>query len=437
VMNKIYPVSRQLHERAQRSLVGGVNSPVRSFRRVGGQPLLAVRGAGAYLWDADGNRYIDTVMSYGPHLFGHAHPKVVEAVSNAVKNSSCLGMSSEAEIEWAELLLKRFPKAEKVRAMSTGTEACATAIRLARGYTKRDKILKFSGHYHGHVDSLMVAAGSGLATLADASQPVPDSAGIPRALTELAVVSEFNNFTLLEEVFQRHGQDLAAVILEPVMGNMGVIPPDPEFLRELRELTRRYGVVLIFDEVMTGLRVSRYSAQGLYGIDPDLTCLGKIIGGGLPLSALAGRAEIMDHLAPLGSVYQAGTLSGNPVSIAAGIAMMKLIDAENPYERLDAFGAKLQGWIENEAARCRLPVRVERVSSMISVFFRNEKLLNDRDALETDGALFNQYFWNMLEEGFMLPPSPYEACFIATSHLELGDDVWAQGLRRVFERIRP
>jgi glutamate-1-semialdehyde 2,1-aminomutase len=435
-MNKNYPVSKALHDRAQKSLVGGVNSPVRSFRRVGGQPLMAVRGEGSYLWDADGNRYIDTVMSYGPHLFGHAHPKVCEAVEKAMKNSSCLGMSSEAEIEWAELLLKRLPKAEKVRAMSTGTEACATAIRLARGYTKRDKILKFSGHYHGHVDSLMVAAGSGLATLAEASRPVPDSAGIPKALTDLAVVSEFNNLTLLEEVFQRHGNEFAAAILEPVMGNMGVIPPDPAFLRELRELTRSYGAVLIFDEVMTGLRVGRQSAQGLYGIDPDLTCLGKIIGGGLPLSALAGRAEIMDHLAPLGPVYQAGTLSGNPVSIAAGIAMMKLIDSEDPYERLETFGAKLQGWITNEADRCRLPVRVERVASMISVFFRQDKLRNDRDALATDGNLFNQYFWNMLDEGFMLPPSPYEACFLATSHLELGDDVWAQGLRRVFERIR-
>jgi len=433
---KTYPRSSALHERAQKSLVGGVNSPVRSFRRVGGQPLLAARAEGSHLWDVDGNKYIDTVMSYGPHLFGHSHPKIVEAVTQAMKSSSCLGMTSEGEIEWAELLLKRLPKAEKVRAMSTGTEACATAIRLARGYTRRDKVLKFSGHYHGHVDSLMVAAGSGLATLAEASNPVPDSAGIPKALTELAIVAEFNNSKLLEEIFQRHGSDLAAVILEPVMGNMGVIPPDPAFLRELRQLTRSYGTLLIFDEVMTGLRVGLNSAQGLFGIEPDLTTLGKICGGGLPLSALAGRAEIMDTLAPLGPVYQAGTLSGNPVSIAAGIAMMKLIDAEDPYARLEEFGAKLQAWIEDEASRSRLPVRVERVGSMISVFFRQEKLRNDQDALATDTKLFNQYFWYMLEEGFMLPPSPFEACFLATTHLDVGDEVWAKGIRHVFQRLR-
>jgi len=436
VSSKTYPRSVALHERAQKSLVGGVNSPVRSFKRVGGQPLLAARGEGSYLWDADGNRYIDLVMSYGPHLFGHAHPKLVEAVSTAARGSSCLGMSSEAEIEWAELLLKRLPKAQKVRALSTGTEACATAIRLARGFTGRDKVLKFSGHYHGHVDSLMVAAGSGLATLAEASKPIPDSAGIPEALTSLAVVSEFNNLQLLDEVFRRHGSELAAVILEPVMGNMGVIPPDPAFLRELRQLTRSFGCVLIFDEVMTGLRVGPLSAQGLYEIDPDLSCLGKIVGGGLPLSALAGRAEIMDHLAPLGPVYQAGTLSGNPLCVAAGTAMMKLIDAEDPYTQLEEFGAKLQAWIEDEATRCRLPLRVERVASMISVFFREEPLRNDRDALATDAGLFNQYFWKMLEEGFMLPPSPFEACFLALPHTKIGDDVWMKGLRRVFEQIR-
>jgi glutamate-1-semialdehyde 2,1-aminomutase len=431
-----FPRSIELHRRAQKTLVGGVNSPVRSFRRVGGQPLLAARGEGAYLWDVDNNRYLDLVMSYGPHLFGHAHPRIVGAVTEAMRGSSCLGMTSEPELEWAELLLKRFPNYEKVRALSTGTEACATAIRLARGVTGRDKVLKFSGHYHGHVDSLMVAAGSGLATLADASNPTPDSAGIPRALTNLAVVGEFNNCELLEKIFERHGDELAAVILEPVMGNMGVIPPDPAFLNELRQRTRSHGVMLIFDEVMTGLRVDRGSAQERYGIHPDLTCLGKVVGGGLPLSALVGRAEHMDHLAPLGDVYQAGTLSGNPIAIAAGIAMMKLIDAEDPYSRLEEFGSKLQSWIEDEGRRCRLPIRVERVGSMISVFFREGALKNDQDALASDGALFNKYFWTMLEEGFMLPPSPYEACFLSVPHSELKDDVWAQGLRRVFQRIR-
>ena len=301
--------SQELHEKAKKFLVGGVNSPVRSFKRVGEKPILAKSARGACIEDVDGNEYLDLVMSYGPHLFGHAHPSIVHAVQESMKHSSCYGMTGEREIVWAEKLLSKFPYYDKVRAMNSGTEACATAIRLARGFTGKDKILKFSGHYHGHVDSLMVAAGSGLATLADAGDTVPDSGGIPKALSDLVVVSEFNNLELLEKVFQRYGDELSCVILEPIMGNMGVIKPDPKFLQELRQLTRTYKTLLIFDEVMTGFRVHESSAQGLYGIEPDLTTLGKIIGGGMPLSALAGPDHIMSHLAPMGSVYQAGTLS--------------------------------------------------------------------------------------------------------------------------------
>lgn len=431
-----YEQSQILNERAKKVLVGGVNSPVRSFRRVGGKPILASRAEGAYLWDIDNNKYIDCVMSYGPHLFGHAHPSIVEALKKHITSSTCYGMTTEAEVEWAELLLKRFPHYNKVRSMSTGTEACATAIRLARAYTGKDKILKFSGHYHGHVDSLMVAAGSGLATLATAGDPVPDSAGIPQALTQLAVVGEFNNSELLEKIFQRHGNELACVILEPIMGNMGVIAPQPEFLRLLRELTRTYDCLLIFDEVMTGLRVHWGSAQALYGIEPDLTCLGKVVGGGLPLSAVVGPQKIMDYLSPLGQVYQAGTLSGNPLSVQAGIAMMKLIDKEDPYSQLEIMGAQLEQWLNDEISHSRLPMSVARVGSMISLFCCENVPQNDQDVVAGDSVLFQKFFWAMADEGFMLPPSPFEAWFLSIPHLKINVDDWKRGLRNVFEKIR-
>ena len=428
--------SNRLNERAKKSLVGGVNSPVRSFKRVGEKPILVESAHGTFIKDVDGSEYVDLVMSYGPHLFGHAHPKIVEAVQKASKKSSCFGMTAEKEIEWAEKILSFFPYFQKARAMSSGTEACATAIRLARGYTGRNKVLKFSGHYHGHVDSLMVAAGSGLATLAEGENPVPDSAGIPEALSSLAVVSEFNNLDLLEKVFAAHGESLACVILEPIMGNMGVIPPKQEFLNGLRQLTRKHNVVLIFDEVMTGFRVHPNSAQGLYGIEPDLTCLGKVVGGGLPLSGLVGTDEIMSHLAPLGPVYQAGTLSGNPICVEAGIAMLDLIREESPYEALESLGQDFETTLLDEIQRERLPFCVNRVGSMISVFAREQNPANDRDATEIDEELFNHYFWSMLESGVMLPPSPFEAYFLNVELAKAPGDVWKQPIRKAFEAIR-
>lgn len=433
---KQFNKSAELHSKASRFLVGGVNSPVRSFKRVGEKPILVDRAEGNFIFDVDNNKYIDLVMSYGPHLFGHSHPKITEAIQKAAEQSTCYGMTSEREAVWAEMLLKRFPYFDKVRAMNSGTEACATAIRLARGHTGRDKVLKFSGHYHGHVDSLMVAAGSGLATLADATDPVPDSKGIPKSLSSLAIVGEFNNVELLESIFARAGSELACVILEPIMGNMGVIPPTEEFLKKLRELTRASGTLLIFDEVMTGFRVHKNSAQGLYGIEPDLTCLGKVVGGGLPLSALVGPDEIMSTLAPLGPVYQAGTLSGNPLCIEAGIAMLELIEKEQPYESLELLGQAMEEVFLDEVSRNRLSMSVSRVGSMISLFARENAPRNDREATDIDEELFKKYFWSMLEEGFMLPPSPFEAYFLNYRISELPTDEWKIAIRNAFERIR-
>lgn len=434
--NKQFVNSAELHKKASQFLVGGVNSPVRSFKRVGEKPILVEKAQGNFIYDVDGNKYIDLVMSYGPHLFGHAHSKITSAVQKAAEQSTCYGMTSEREAVWAENVLKRFPYFQKARAMNSGTEACATAIRLSRGHTGRDKVLKFSGHYHGHVDSLMVAAGSGLATLADATDPVPDSAGIPKSLSSLAVVGEFNNIELLEDIFQRVGNELACVILEPIMGNMGVIPPKPEFLRRLRELTRASGTILIFDEVMTGFRVHKNSAQGLYEIEPDLTCLGKVVGGGLPLSALVGPDSIMSTLAPMGSVYQAGTLSGNPLCVEAGIAMLDLIEEEQPYESLEVIGKEIEETFLDEINRNRLPMSVSRVGSMISLFARENSPVNDQEATDIDEGLFQRFFWAMVEEGFMLPPSPFEAYFLNFGLKDLPSDEWKIAIRNAFEKLR-
>lgn len=426
-------MSVALNERAKKVLVGGVNSPVRSFKRVGGHPLFARDGQGSQIRDADGNSYVDLVMSYGPHLFGHAHPLIVEAITKAARGSTCYGMSSEAECLWAEKLLTRLPGAEKVRAMSTGTEACATAVRLARGATNREIIVKFSGHYHGHVDSLMFDSGSGIATLSDHSEP--ESKGIPVALSQAVRILPFNDLNRAEELFKKEGSKIAGVILEPIMGNMGVVPPDVKFLKLLRELCTKHGVLLIFDEVMTGLRVGRFSAQGLYGVTPDLTTLGKIVGGGMPLSAVAGPARVMDHLAPLGSVYQAGTLSGNPVSIAAGIAMLDLIDAQNPYPRLEETGQVFERAFTKAAAEAKIPLRIERVGSMISFFFRKGVVRNAADCRDVDMERFTRFFWAMLEEGFMMPPSPFEACFLCTEHEKMGEELILKKARSVFGKL--
>jgi glutamate-1-semialdehyde 2,1-aminomutase len=343
-------------------------------------------------------------------------------------------MTSPAEIEWAELLLKQLPSANKVRAMSSGTEACTTAIRLARGYTGRNIIVKCSGHYHGHVDSLMVDAGSGLATLSD--EVCADSAGIPSELVRLVKVIPFNDSLHLEKVFEEFGSQIAAFIMEPVMGNMGVVAPNINFLKKARELTQQYKSLLIFDEVMTGFRVSQQSAQGRFDIKPDLTTLGKIVGGGAALSALAGKKEIMDHLAPLGNVYQAGTLSGNPISISAGMAMMKKIEKQNPYPELEELGAFLESLIINCAKKNQIKLSVGRVGSMLSVFFRTEAPKNALETRDINEPLFKKFFWALIEEGILIPPSPFEAYFLSYAHLEIPKKTWEEKMDHVFKKIR-
>jgi glutamate-1-semialdehyde 2,1-aminomutase len=407
--------SQRFFQRAQDSLVGGVNSPVRSFKRVGGSPLVLQGALGPFVYDSDKNKYCDLVMGYGPHLFGHAHPKIVEHVTKSLRGSTSYGFLTHEEILWAEKVLKFFPSSNKVRVTSSGTEACSTAIRLARGYTGREIVVKFSGHYNGHVDSLMVDSGSGLATLSDGLAEA-DSKGLPKELVSLSRVLPFNNSETLKNLFTKEGEKIAALILEPVMGNMGVVPPDREFLAACREVTQKNGALLIFDEVMTGLRVSKMSAQGLYDVKPDLTCVAKIVGGGLPLGALLGTSKIMDTLAPLGPVYQAGTFSGNPVSIAAGFGMLELIEKEGPYEKLENLGAWLETTIQEMASGLSLDIRVERVGSMMSIFFRKNAVKNSDDCKNIRNDQFKLFFWSLMEEGILIPPSPYEAYFLSTAH---------------------
>ncbi len=410
--------SEELHRLAQGPLVGGVNSPVRSFRRVKAKPILLASGQGPFVKDVDGNTFVDLVMGYGPHLFGHAHPHIVSKVKNTISKGTAFGFTSEMEILWAQRVLAHLPAAKKIRLMSTGTESCATAVRLARGFTNRNLIAKFSGHYNGHVDSLLVDSGSGLATqtVTGPGSAQADSAGLPQNLIDLSRVIPFNDEKALEKLFNDEGSSLAGIILEPVMGNMGVVPPEPGFLKKIRELCNQKGVVLIFDEVMTGFRVSKKSAQGLFGIEPDLTCLAKIVGGGFPLAALCGKAEIMDCLAPTGKVYQAGTFSGNPVCVSGGLAMLDLIEEQDPYTKLDSLGSWLEGCANSLAEKYKIPFRTERVGSMVSFYFRSGQVRNSEDCKNISNENFNQFFGFLLEEGVLMPPSPFEACFLSVAH---------------------
>jgi glutamate-1-semialdehyde 2,1-aminomutase len=401
------PKSDQLLERAKRFIPGGVNSPVRAFRGVGGTPRFMERGEGSRIFDADGNSYIDYVCSWGPLLFGHRPKVVIDALAKVLEIGTSFGAPTEREIELAELICELMPSMQMVRLVNSGTEATMSALRLARGFTGRDLCVKFEGCYHGHVDSLLVKAGSGIATLG-----LPDAAGVPRAFAETTVAIPFNSIDAVESTFGRHGDRIASVIVEPVAGNMGCIPPAPGFLEALRALCTKHGALLIFDEVMTGFRVARGGAQQRFGIEPDLTTIGKVIGGGLPIAAYGGRQDIMEKVAPTGPVYQAGTLSGNPLAVAAGIAMLGYLrDHPEVYEILEARAAQL---FANPPAG----LTVNRVGAMFTLFFTNQPVTDYESAKASDTARFARYFHHMLAGGVYLAPSQFEAGFISTAHSE-------------------
>ena len=403
--------SQKLFNHAQLTIPGGVNSPVRAFKSVGGTPLFFQRGKGALVWDADGNSYIDYVGSWGPLICGHAHPDVVKAVQQAAERGLSFGAPTEAEVEMADVLRKLVPSMDQVRLVSSGTEATMSAIRLARGFTGRSKIIKFEGCYHGHADSLLVKAGSGALTFGQ-----PSSAGVPAETVAHTLVLDYNDEAGLNTVFAREGDEIAAVIVEPVAGNMNLVAPKSGFLEMLRQLCTQHGTVLIFDEVMTGFRVALGGAQALYGIKPDLTTLGKVIGGGLPVGAFGGRRDIMQCLAPVGAVYQAGTLSGNPVAVAAGLATLKLIQAPGFHDKLAAATHQLCGGLAEAAQARRIAFSARNVGGMFGLYFREAPPASYAEVMQCDKEAFNRFFHAMLAEGIYLAPSAYEAGFVSAAH---------------------
>ncbi|MDH5208925.1 MAG: glutamate-1-semialdehyde 2,1-aminomutase [Burkholderiaceae bacterium] len=428
--------NEQLFERAQRSIPGGVNSPVRAFRSVGGTPRFIERAEGPYFWDADGKRYIDYIGSWGPMILGHGHPDVVRAVQDAAARGLSYGAPTEAEVEMAELLLKLVPSMEQLRLVSSGTEAAMSAIRLARGAAGggkgRRKIVKFEGCYHGHADSLLVKAGSGLLTFGN-----PSSAGVPAEITQHTLVLDYNNAQQLEEAFGQHADDIACVIVEPVAGNMNLVRATPEFLQAMRSLCTRHGAVLIFDEVMSGFRVALGGAQSLYGIDPDMTVLGKVIGGGMPVAAFGGKRDVMKHLAPLGSVYQAGTLSGNPVAVACGMATLRLVQQPGFYDRLGARTDRLvRGLLAaaQEAAPA-IPFAGDAVGGMFGVYFASRPPGSYAEVMKADKDRFNRFFHAMLDRGVYLAPSAFEAGFVSMAHDEAVIDESVALARDAFRTI--
>ena len=405
-----------LFERAQKTIPGGVNSPVRAFRQVGGTPRFVTKAKGPYFWDAENKCYIDLIMSWGPMIVGHANPEVVEAVQKAAETSFSYGAPTEGEIELAERICSIMPSVEQVRMVSSGTEATMSALRLARGHTRRDLIIKFEGCYHGHADSLLVKAGSGLLTFADSTQNAPSSGGVPQDLVKHTLVLPYNDVAAIEEVFNKQGNEIAAVILEPIAGNMNLIQPSKEFLSAMRNLTSKHGSVLIYDEVMTGFRVALGGAQSLQGITPDLTCLGKVMGGGMPMAAFGGKKEIMSKLAPLGSVYQAGTLSGNPVAVAAGLKTLEIISREGFYEYLTGQTKKLMTGLKQAADKAGVPFAVDNVGGMFGFYFANQVPTSFEAVTKTDIEAFKKFFHLMLDEGVYLAPSAYEAGFTSIAH---------------------
>jgi glutamate-1-semialdehyde 2,1-aminomutase len=408
--------SESLFQEAQKYIPGGVNSPVRAFKAVGGNPLFIAKAKGPRITDVDGNEFIDYVSSWGPMIFGHAHPCIVEAVSKQAQLGTSFGAPTELETELAKKVVEAVPSIESVRLVSSGTEATLSALRLARGFTRRDKIVKFEGCYHGHGDSLLVKAGSGVLSLG-----LPDCPGIVADLAKNTLNVPYNDTQAVEELFSKMGKEIACLIVEPVGGNMGVVPPQPGFLEFLRKLTAESGTLLIFDEVITGFRVAYGGAQKLYGVTPDLTCLGKIIGGGLPVGAYGGKKEIMDHIAPVGAVYQAGTLSGNPLAVTAGIEMLNLLSQPGVYEDLEAKSERLCNGFKENAKKLGITATFTRVGSLFSMFFTDQEIINYDSVKTSDTEFFKRYFNAMLEEGIYIAPSQFEAGFMSAVHTD--DDI--------------
>jgi glutamate-1-semialdehyde 2,1-aminomutase len=422
--------SKALFSRACRSLVGGVNSPVRAFKAVGGSPVFMAGGAGPFLRDTDGRQYIDYCLSWGPLILGHARREVVKAAEVALRGGSTFGAATEGEVRLAEALKEALPSMELVRLTSSGTEAVMSALRAARAFTKRDLIVKFNGCYHGHVDSMLVQAGSGALTLG-----APDSAGVPKAWAATTLSLPYNDAAALKKAFAKHGSKIAAVILEPVVGNMGVVHPHDDFLNAVKELPKKHGALLIFDEVITGFRLCYGGAQTLFGVKPDLTTLGKIVGGGLPLAAYGGRREIMEQIAPLGPVYQAGTLSGNPVAVAAGLETLKILKKENPYNRLDQLADYLIHGLADAAAAAHVKVQINSIGSMFTVFFKEGPVDSFDSAMKADRAKYAKYFQAMLSQGVYLPPAQFEAAFLSYAHKAAQLDATIAAARTAFRAL--
>ncbi len=403
--------SQKLFREAQRYLPGGVDSPVRAFKAVGGTPLFIIKGRGSRIYDEDENEFIDYVCSWGPLILGHSHPQVAEGLKQAIERGTSFGASTELETTLARMICAAIPSIEMIRFVNSGTEATMTALRLARAFTGRDKIVKFAGGYHGHADGLLTKAGSGMATLG-----IPDSPGVPASYAQNTLVVPYNNTQAVEQLCQHYPKEIAAIIVEPVAANMGVVPPQPGFLASLRNLTDEFGALLIFDEVITGFRLAYGGAQSLYGITPDLTCLGKVIGGGLPVGAYGGRREIMEMMAPVGPVYQAGTLSGNPLVMTAGIETLKILSQPGAYERLEAMASSLEKGITTAASETDTALLISRIGSLLTAFFTTEPVIDYQSAMRADTALFGRFFQQLLAKGIYWPPSQFEAAFVSLAH---------------------
>ncbi|MFC2073129.1 glutamate-1-semialdehyde 2,1-aminomutase [Chloroflexota bacterium] len=423
--------SRELFQEAQRYLPGGVDSPVRAFKTVGGIPPFIVKGRGSKIYDADSNEFIDYVCSWGPLILGHCHSQVIGALKRAIERGTSFGAPTELETTLAKMVSAAMPSIEMLRFVNSGTEATMTALRLARAFTGRDKIIKFAGGYHGHSDGLLTKAGSGLATLG-----IPDSPGVPSSYAQNTLIAPYNDAEAVERLFQHYPEEIAAIIVEPVAANMGVVPPQPGFLASLRKLAGEFGALLIFDEVITGFRVAYGGAQALYGVNPDLTCLGKIIGGGLPVGAYGGRREIMEMMAPIGPVYQAGTLSGNPLAMTAGIETLKLLSQPEVYRQLEAKASSLEEGIAKSASAVSISLRISRVTSLLTAFFTTKQVVDYESATQSDTTLFGRFFHRLLSEGIYWPPSQFEAAFVSLAHSDEDIQATVRAITKALSSLR-